>query len=186
MHEFPDRFGEFQDKEYRESYAADYLHSFIAMQFRVVREQRGMTQQQLADAIETKQTAISRLENINNKSRNLTLLQKAAFALGCRLRVSLETYGSLVNDEGPNFSRQMLQRPSFEDDPLFKTSAHSRKMASGNLISFPTSHLGQPATERDKQQGADSPFQLLLTFGSENAAKQQQPRPSLPYSRQAA
>ena len=107
---------EFEDKEYRESYAEDYLHSFIAMQFRAVREQRDMTQEELAQAIHTKQTAISRLESINNRSRNLNFLQKAAFALGCRLRVSLETFGSLINDEGPQFSREMLQRPSFEDE----------------------------------------------------------------------
>ena len=107
---------EFKDRDYRESYAEDYLHSFIAMQFRAVRERRGMTQEELAQAIHTRQTAISRLENINNRSRNLNLLQKAAFALGCRLRVSLETFGSLINDEAPQFSREMLQRPSFEDE----------------------------------------------------------------------
>jgi transcriptional regulator with XRE-family HTH domain len=107
---------EFKDKDYRESYAEDYLHSFIAMQYRAVREQRGMTQDELAQAIHTKQTAISRLESINNRSRNLNFLLKAAFALGCRLRVSLETFGSLINDEGPRFSREMLQRPSFDDE----------------------------------------------------------------------
>jgi transcriptional regulator with XRE-family HTH domain len=107
---------EFKDRDYRESYAEDYLHSFIAMQFRAVRERRGMTQEKLAHAIHTRQTAISRLENINNRSRNLNLLQKAAFALGCRLRVSLETFGSLINDEAPQFSREMLQRPSFDDE----------------------------------------------------------------------
>ncbi len=104
MNEYRDLIKDFRDKRYREAYAEDYLHSFIAMQFQVVREQRQLTQQQLADEIGTKQTAISRLENVNNTSCNLRFLQKAAFALGCRLRVSLETYGSLVGDEGPHFS----------------------------------------------------------------------------------
>jgi len=110
---------EFKDKDYREAYAEDFLHTSIAMQVRTVREQRGMTQQELADAIKTKQTGISRIENVNNRSRNLRTLIKVAFALGCRLRVSLETFGLLVTDEGPNFSRETMQRPDFEHDPVF-------------------------------------------------------------------
>ena len=119
---------EFKDQDYRESYAEDYLHSFIAMQFRAVREQRDMTQEELAQAIHTKQTAISRLESVNNRSRNLNFIQKAAFALGCRLRVSLETFGTLINDEGPQFSREMLQRPSFDQEfPELEIAAKGKK-----------------------------------------------------------
>jgi transcriptional regulator with XRE-family HTH domain len=125
---------EFEDKDYRESYAEDYLHSFIAMQFRAVREQRDMTQAELAQAIHTKQTAISRLESVNNRSRNLNLLQKAAFALGCRLRVSLETFGSLIDDEGPRFSREMLQRPGFDDE--FENSEKATKACASKARTF--------------------------------------------------
>lgn len=118
---------EFRDKDYRESYAEDFLHTSIAMQVRTVREQRGMTQQQLADAIKTKQTGISRIENVNNRSRNLRTLIKVAFALGCRLRVSLETFGSLVTVEGPKFSRETMQRPDFEHDPVFAPVERRRR-----------------------------------------------------------
>lgn len=107
----------FADKEYRESYAEDYLNTTIATQLRVIREQRGLTQAQLADAVGTKQTAISRIENVNNVARNIGTLEAIAFELGCRLKVTFETFGSLI-EESLHFSREALQRPSFEEDPV--------------------------------------------------------------------
>jgi transcriptional regulator with XRE-family HTH domain len=112
----------FRDKEYRESYAEDFLNTYIATQIRVLREQRGLTQTQLAEAIGTKQTAISRMENVNNAARNIGTLLKIAFQLGCRLKVSIETFGTLI-DEIAQFSRESLQRPSFEQDPVFQGNA---------------------------------------------------------------
>src|ERR1700683_1631174 len=108
----------FRDKEYRESYAEDFLNTTIATQMRVLREQRGITQSELASAVGTKQTAISRIENVDNSARNIGTLAKIACELGCRLRVSFETYGTLVF-ESLTFSRESLQRPSFEEDPVF-------------------------------------------------------------------
>ncbi len=112
----------FRDKEYRESYAEDYLNTTIATQMRVIREQRELTQAQLAAAVGTKQTAISRIENVNNAARNIGTLEAIAFALGCRLKVSFETFGSLI-DESLYFSRESLQRPSFEEDPVLLGTA---------------------------------------------------------------
>lgn len=109
---------DFRDQEYRESYAEDFLNTSIATQLRVVREQREVTQTELAEAIGTKQTAISRIENVNNTARNIGTLMKVAFKLGCRLKVSFETFGSLI-DESLEFSREQLQRPSFEEDTVF-------------------------------------------------------------------
>ena len=112
----------FRDKEYRESYAEDYLNTTIATQMRVIREQRELTQAQLATAVGTKQSAISRIENVNNAARNIGTLEAIAFALGCRLKVSFETFGSLI-DESLCFSRESLQRPSFEEDPVLLGTA---------------------------------------------------------------
>jgi transcriptional regulator with XRE-family HTH domain len=110
---------EFQDKEYREAYADSFLDSFVATQIQVIREQRGVTQEQLAEAIGTKQSGISRIEDVNYSAWNIATLRKIAFALGCRLKVSLETFGSLV-DEAQSFGEENLRRPSFENDPVFK------------------------------------------------------------------
>lgn len=166
---------EFKDKDYRESYAEDYLNSFIAIQFRVIREQRKITQEELAQAIHTKQTAISRLENINNRSRNLNFLQKAAFALGCRLRVSLETFGSLINEEAPQFSREMLQRPSFEDEFGSPKEATMTAAATANATRV---KLIQRLAPSSGQTNAQPPDGVRSSLGLSSPSTRSYPGPS--------
>ena len=108
----------FRDREYRESYAQDFLNTTIATQLRVIREQRDLTQAELAEAVGTKQTAISRIENVDNTARNIGTLMEIAFRLDCRLKVSFETFGSLI-EESLQFSRENLHRPTFSEDPVF-------------------------------------------------------------------
>jgi transcriptional regulator with XRE-family HTH domain len=124
---------EFRDREYRESYADEFLNTYVANQIRVIREERNMTQKQLADAIGTKQTGVSRFENVNYSGWNIRTLKKIAHALDCRLHISFETYGSLL-DEGAAFVRSALQRPTFADDPRFKLGDRHQK-APQELIS---------------------------------------------------
>lgn len=108
----------FISEEYRYAFAEDFLNVAIATQIKVLREQRETTQVGLAVAMGTSQPAISRLEDINYSSWSVATLKKLARALGVRLRVSFETFGSLV-PEYEGFSRESLQRAKFEDDPAF-------------------------------------------------------------------
>src|SRR5215813_3341105 len=117
---------EFQDKDYREAYAEDFLNTSIATQIVVLREQRGLTQGQLAQEIGTHQAGVSRIENVNYSVWNVRTLKKIAFALGVRLKISFETFSSLL-DEAEAFSRKSLERPKFEEDPIFQETA--RKIA---------------------------------------------------------
>lgn len=105
----------FIDPDYRAAYADSFVDSWIALQIRVIREQREMTQTDLADVLGTTQTAISRLENANYSGRSISTLKNVAKALDCRLKVSLETYGSLIG-EADKFSSDFLRRPSFKDE----------------------------------------------------------------------
>jgi transcriptional regulator with XRE-family HTH domain len=114
------------DKEYREAYADDSLNSYIAAQIRSIREQREMTQEDLANLIGTKQAGISRIENVNYSNWSIRTLKKIAYAFGCRLHVSIETFGSLL-DEGASFSRHALERPKFEDDPVFAAESKAKE-----------------------------------------------------------
>lgn len=114
----PDLRKEFADEEYRYAYAEDYLNTYVATQIRVLREQRGMNQENLAELIGTKQSGISRLENVNYSAWKIETLRKIAHALGVRLRISFETFGSLL-DETAKFSPEGLQRETFEKDPAF-------------------------------------------------------------------
>jgi len=118
MYVFDDsRREELKNPEYRQAYADDYLNTFVATQIQVLREQRGLTQEELAGLIGTKQPGISRLENVNYSAWNTETLRKIAYALGVRLRISFETYGDLLI-ESSSFGRRSLQRPKFEQDPI--------------------------------------------------------------------
>jgi transcriptional regulator with XRE-family HTH domain len=107
-----------EDEEYRYAYAEDFLNTYIATQIKVLRDERGMKQGELAEAIGTKQSGISRLENVNYSNWKTETLRKVARAFGLRLRISFETFGSLLSEDA-DFSRESLKRPKFEDDPVF-------------------------------------------------------------------
>jgi|SRR5579872_1405440 len=107
---------ELRDAEYSEGYSESFLNSYIATQIKVIREQRGMKQVDLAREMGTTQTAVSRIENVNYSAWNIRTLKKLARAFRVRLRVSFETYGTLP-DEVERFGRDGLQRAAREDDP---------------------------------------------------------------------
>jgi len=109
----------FQDRETREGYAEGFLHTWIASQLATVRQQRGLTQKALAKTIGTKQPGVARMERDDYGKWNLASLARSAAALDCRLKVSIETYGSLVNEILEFTSPEYLQRPDFAHDPVF-------------------------------------------------------------------
>lgn len=111
---------ELRDAQYRYAYSEDFLNTFIATQIRVLREQRGMTQEQLGLEIGTQQTGVSRYENVNYSAWRTETLRKIARALGVRLRISFEPFGTLLDDAAV-FSQESLKRPKFEDDPAFES-----------------------------------------------------------------
>jgi transcriptional regulator with XRE-family HTH domain len=108
---------ELKDAEYSEAYAESFLDSYIATQIKVLREQAGLSQQGLAELIGTKQGAISRIEDVNYSNWNVKTLKKLARAFRVRLRVSFETYCSLIA-EAQSFSRDALQREPREADAI--------------------------------------------------------------------
>ncbi len=107
---------EFRDLEYAEGYAESYLDSYIATQIKVLRQQRGLTQAELAAAMGTKQAAISRVENVNYSSWSVATLRNLAKAFRVRLHISFESFGTLPN-EVDRFGKQTLERPPHESDP---------------------------------------------------------------------
>jgi transcriptional regulator with XRE-family HTH domain len=102
--------------EFSEGYAESFQDAFVATQIKVLREQNKWTQAALAKEIGTTQTVISRIENVNYSAWNISTLKKLARAFRVRLKVSFETYGSLIHDVG-SFSREDLQRAPRESDP---------------------------------------------------------------------
>ena len=104
--------------EYRYAYAEDYMNSVVAAQIKALREQRKMTQEDLAKEIGTKQSGIARLENINYSAWKTETLRRLARAFGIRLKITFEEFGPLL-EEVEAFSREALERRSFKEDPEF-------------------------------------------------------------------
>ena len=106
---------EFKDKEYAHAYLDEFLNTYIATQIKVLREQRNLTQAELASLTVMKQSRISLLENANYSMWSISTLQKIAEAFDVSLKVSFESFSTRINDI-VNFNRQSLERLSREND----------------------------------------------------------------------
>lgn len=105
----------FKDKDYRHGYADEFLNVSIATQIKVLREQRGWTQEELAKKANMKQSRISVMENVNYSSWNINTLRKLAKAFDLTLRISFDTFKDQLN-EVEQFGRESLERDSFESE----------------------------------------------------------------------
>ena len=65
------------------------LNAKVAQLIYSARKEAGLTQQQLADLIETKQAVIARLEDANYEGHSLSMLQRLGEALGQRIEINL-------------------------------------------------------------------------------------------------
>lgn len=113
---------EFKDKEFRDVYCGEFLNTSLATQIKVLREQRGLTQMELADVAKMKQSRIAALEDVNYASWTISTLKKLARAFDLALTVRFDSFGCKL-DELLSFSRRALERTSFEYDPAFKDSS---------------------------------------------------------------
>ena len=77
------------DPVFAEGFEEGYREFEIGVLLKRAREEAGMTQEQLADLMHTKKTAISRLENRAGDIK-LSTLRKAAKALGKELELHLK------------------------------------------------------------------------------------------------
>lgn len=109
------RWDDLADKAYREAYADSALDSLIATQLRVLREQRDLTQTQLAEISGMKQSRISTLEDVNYSRWSLSTLKRLARAFDLALVVKFESFSGMLR-EMDRYGRDYLQQPSFTDD----------------------------------------------------------------------
>ena len=109
---------EFKDKETRRVYCDDFLNAHIATQIKVLREQRGWTQAELALRAGMRQSRIAVIENVNYSAWTVDTLCRLAKAFDLTLSVKFESFGTMLQTfEG--LSREELERPSFDRDPCF-------------------------------------------------------------------
>ncbi len=125
---------EFQDPEARHDYAEIFLNSSIALQIKALRLQRGWSQEALAERAGMKQSRISAMEQASYSGWSLTTLRRLAKAFDLALEVRFESFGTLLND-ATSVSRNVLERPSFCDDPAFQSEEAEqapRKISDGS------------------------------------------------------
>ena len=77
-----------RDPEFAENYEVGYLEFKIGVLLRQAREEAGLTQEEVAQKLNTKKSAISRMENHAEDIR-LSTLGKCAKAVGKKLHFSV-------------------------------------------------------------------------------------------------
>ncbi len=65
------------------------LNAKVAQLIYTARKQAGLTQEQLADLIQTKQSVIARLEDADYEGHSLSMLQRIGEALGQRIEINM-------------------------------------------------------------------------------------------------
>lgn len=118
---------EFDDKEYAHAYMEEFSNMAIAAQIKVLREQRGWTQKQLAEAANMKQERVSALENVDYDAWTIKILRRLAKAFDLTVKVSFEKFSSGVLDVS-KISPETLKRTSREEDLIeFSRNEFGRK-----------------------------------------------------------
>lgn len=116
MRELIDRLAqEFMDKDYAHAYMDSHQSTRLATQIKVLREQRGLTQKQLAELSKMRQERICALENVDNDGWTITSLRKLARAFDTTLQVSFIPFSQGIRDIA-GFSREYLQVEGREND----------------------------------------------------------------------
>jgi ribosome-binding protein aMBF1 (putative translation factor) len=77
------------DPELRELIAEETINAHVARMVYEARTKAGLTQQELAELVGTKQPVIARLEDADYKRHSLSMLQRIATALQQKLEISL-------------------------------------------------------------------------------------------------
>jgi ribosome-binding protein aMBF1 (putative translation factor) len=76
------------DSDFSENYEDGYQSFKIGVLLRQAREASGLTQEEIAERLHTKKSAISRIEN-HSEDIKLSTLEKFASALGRKIEVSI-------------------------------------------------------------------------------------------------
>ncbi len=78
-----------EDQEFRKAFEEEEIYASMAITIARLREQSGLSQNELARMVGTTQQTISRLEDPRNTSITVNTLGKIASALGKQLRIKI-------------------------------------------------------------------------------------------------
>jgi transcriptional regulator with XRE-family HTH domain len=115
-----------RNKEYRDSFTAEYIYSRIPLKIRAMRERRGLSQDDLGRLAGVKQEWVSRLEDPNYGRLTLSTLLKLASAFDVALNVDFVPYSEILN-RSTRLSRQDFDVPSFQEENRVVTAEVAAK-----------------------------------------------------------
>jgi len=159
----------FQDEEYRHSYAEECLNTMIATQIKVLREQRELTQDELAVKTGMRQPRIPLLEDSNYSNWTLNTLKRFAKAFDLALSVKFETFSKVVTDF-ENMSREALQRVSFAQDVQFRVRRDMSRRRLRRKLHFQTQKLALSLAPSPQMSLFEQTGQLLKWPSQQNSA----------------
>lgn len=87
----------------------------VALQIAALREQAGLSQQQLAALLKTSQQQISRLESPGYEGHSLSMLRRVAVALKARVRVVIERDAEplqVAEEQAPYRAKRRARKPA--------------------------------------------------------------------------
>ena len=90
---------ELQDPEFAVRYAEAKEEWTLAIQIARLRREKGLTQEQLAEMVGTKQQNIARIENPDYSGHSLSLLRRVAHALGTVAQVRFVPAEQVIAEE---------------------------------------------------------------------------------------
>lgn len=127
---------EYSDLDYRRAALASTVENFIAWQVRINREERGLTQKDLAALMGTGQSAISKLEDPEGGDVQVSTLLRAAHAFDCALILRFVDFASFV-EASQHVQPERLFAPSFVEaqQPSHGPRKRVRALSNGNLQS---------------------------------------------------
>lgn len=136
---------EFMDKDYAHAYMDSHQSTRIATQIKVLREQRELTQKQLAELCKMKQERISALEDVHYDAWTISTLRKLAYAFDTTLQISFIPFSQGIQDIA-DFGREYLQVESRETD-LMHVPQVIKETGKKSIFKW-TDHTGSSASQK--------------------------------------
>jgi len=118
-----------QSKKSRDAFVSSRVSNTLALQIRVMRQERGWSQEHLAKLLGTSQNAVYRLESPQYGKPSITTLKRLASIFDVGLAVWFAPFGKLV-DRATHLATDDILVPSFEND----AGVQENVVASGDKI----------------------------------------------------
>ena len=95
-----------QDPEFHQGFAEANEAWDMVLELARIRQEKGLTQEQIAEMVGTKQQNIARIENPAYEGHSLGLLRRVARALGMVVRVQFIPVEQVIEEEFPSAKKE--------------------------------------------------------------------------------